>query len=190
MSGELHQKTISKAFPISKTALWIEVLLLILLGAIAITLKSRIRIPLDIPGHHGLEVMAILMIGRSISGISFASTISSVAAGLLMFFPFLGIKDPFLPLSYLLMGVTIDYLYYLWNEKKNQWIFISLIGGLAYMIIPLSRLIITFTTGYPYGSFIKSGFAVPLISHFIFGVAGAILGAGLIISLRKFFRKQ
>ncbi|MFH2143933.1 MAG: hypothetical protein ABIJ97_16025 [Bacteroidota bacterium] len=160
------------------------------MGLFAITLRARIRMPMNIPGHHGLEVMALFMLGRSISKIKFASTISSITAGLMIFFPFMGFSDPFMPVYYLLMGITIDSLYHIWKNKKMQLLFLTIIGGLAYLIIPVSRILIHSLSGYPFNSLLKFGYFVPTISHFLFGLAGGLLGAGLVITLSKYFKKQ
>ncbi|MCD4745607.1 MAG: hypothetical protein K8R58_04855 [Bacteroidales bacterium] len=186
MNGKLQQKTISKAFPIDRTAF--EIIILSLLGAFAIVLRAKLRIPLQMPGHHGLEVMAILLIGRNMSKIPIASSISTFVAALFILFPFIGFKDPFLPIIYILMGVTIDFTYKYFKQYRANIIFFALLGGIAYMVIPLSRILIHFTTGYPYQSLIKGGYIYPVISHFIFGVAGAVLAAGVIYSTKKILK--
>jgi hypothetical protein len=183
MSGKSPQKTISKAYPINKVAL--EIFLLSLLGAFAIILRAKLRIPLNMPGHHGLEVMAILLIGRSVSKMSIASSISSMAAAMFIIFPFMGFKDPFLPVIYILMGISIDLMFrFIYNEKYKA-ITLALIGGIAYMLIPLSRILIHITTAYPYQSLIKGGYVFPVFSHFLFGVLGALLASALIHTTKK-----
>jgi hypothetical protein len=57
------------------------------------------------------------------------------------------------------------------------------------MIIPLSRIGIYLFSGILDRSFIKSGFVIPVLSHFAFGVAGALLGAGLVFSVKKIRNK-
>ena len=187
MNGNVSQKTISKAYQIN-LSLVLEVLFLFVLGISAVVLRSYLRIPLGIPGRHGLEFMALIMIGRRVSKIPFASVIAMLGATTFMFVPFIGIKDPFLPVIYILMGVVLDVLYLVFRNPSNRLAILSLIGGLAYMMIPVSRLTIYMFTGVLDHSFIKSGFVVPVISHFAFGVAGALLGAGLIHSVKKIKR--
>ena len=184
MSGESSQKSISKAFPINMPVV-VEILLLLFLGALAVTLRAKLRTPINTPGHHGLEVMAIFIIGRYITGFKFGSSISSLAAALLIFVPVIGIKDPFLPVIYLLMGVTIDMMFYLLKNKKFPILIFGVIGAIAYSVIPLSRLIITLLTKYPYGAFVKHGYLTPVITHILFGLAGGLLGAGLVFSIKK-----
>lgn len=189
MNGSASQKTISKVYQTNTLSLVLEVLFLIVLGISAIVLRSYLRIPLGIPGRHGLEFMAILMIGRRVSKIPFASVIAMIGATSFMFMPFIGIKDPFLPVIYLIMGIVLDILYFAFKNPTNRLAILSLIGGLAYMVIPVSRIGVYLFTGVLESSFIKSGFIIPLLSHFAFGVAGALLGAGFIFSIKRIRRK-
>ena len=189
MNGILSQKTISKAYQTNTLSLVLEILMLLTLGVSAIVLRSYLRIPLGIPGRHGLEFMALLMIGRRVSKLPFASVIAMIGATSFMFVPFIGIKDPFLPVIYLIMGVVLDVLYFAFRNPANRLAILSLIGGLAYMVIPISRLGVYLFTGILERSFIKSGFIVPILSHFAFGVAGALLGAGLVYSVKKIKNK-
>lgn len=189
MNGNASQKTISKAYQTNTLSLVLEVLLLLAIGICAIVVRSYLRIPLGIPGRHGLEFMAILMIGRRISKIPFASVIAMLGATSFMFMPFIGIKDPFLPVIYLIMGIVLDILYFAFKNPANRLAILSLVGGLAYMVIPISRLGVFLFTGVLDSSFIKSGFVIPLLSHFAFGVAGTLLGAGLIFSIKRIKRK-
>jgi len=189
MSGNVSQKSISKAYQTNTTAVVLEILFLFVLGISAIVVRSYLRIPLGIPGRHGLEFMALIIIGRRISKLPFASVIAMLGATTFMFVPFIGIKDPFLPVIYIAMGVVLDVLYFVFRNPANRLAILSLIGGLAYMVIPLSRLGIYLFTGILEKSFIKAGFIIPILSHFAFGVAGALLGAGLIYSIKRIKNK-
>jgi ABC-type Fe3+-siderophore transport system permease subunit len=189
MNGEFVQKTISKAFPIERNQTIREILILAFLGVFAVVLRAKLRIPLSMPGHHGLEVMAIFLIGRSFSRISLASTILAVAAAFTILIPFFGFKDPFLPIIYILMGVAIDFLYKNIKGFNSNIVLFAILGGISYMIIPLSRIVIHLLTGFPYNSFIKAGYFLPVLSHFVFGLAGALLAASL-INFTKRLRKQ
>jgi len=185
VNGNVSQRTIPKVFPTDRSVTVLEMILLVLLGVFAITLRMKLRIPVGIPGHHGLEVMALLMAGRYISRISVASSISALAAALFMFFPFMGIKDPFLPAIYIIMGISLDLIYYAFKDYKKYLALFALMGGIAYMMIPVCRMLITAFTGYPYNSLIKGGFFYPMAMHFLFGMAGALFGAGLIYSINR-----
>lgn len=189
MNGSTYQKSISRTFQTNTLTLVLEILLLLALGIGAIVLRSNLRIPLNIPGRHGLEFMAIIMIGRRISKLPFATIIMMLGASSFMFFPFIGIKDPFLPIIYVVMGVVVDTLYLLFRNPAKRLAILTLIGGLAYMVIPISRLTIYLFTGVLESSFIKWGFVVPVLSHFVFGIAGALLGAGFVYSINRIIKK-
>jgi hypothetical protein len=167
-----------------------EYLVLFSLGMIAILLHARLRTPLNIPGHHGLEFMAILMAGRVASKIKWASSISSLGIGCILLFPVFGFKDPFMGINFMLPGILIDVFYVLSRKFKYQMLVLAVIAGLAYFTIPLSRLLIHFITGYPYSSFIKFGYTIPLVSHLLFGMAGGFAGSGVTLSIIKYFRKR
>ena len=183
MSGKLQIRSISKVSQAERTVT--EILILALLGAAAVFLRARLRIHINMPGHHGLEVMALLMIARNYSRLPFAGSIATLAGALCMFIPFLGFGNPFLPLSYVLMGAGIDLFHFLFKNLKPAKLFFVLLGGLSYMILPLSRLIFHLSSIYPYQSIFKAGIAYTLFSHFLWGIAGAALGAGLIYSAAK-----
>jgi len=189
MNGKLSQKTISKAYQTNTLTVVLEILFLFVLGISAIVVRSYLRIPMGIPGRHGLEFMAFIIIARRISKLPFASVIAMLGATTFMFVPFIGIKDPFLPVIYIIMGIVIDILFFAFRKPYNRLAILSLIGGIAYMVIPVSRIGIYLFTGILESSFVKSGFIIPVISHFAFGVAGSLLGAGLIYSIKRLRNK-
>jgi hypothetical protein len=130
------------------------------------------------------------MAGRVASNIKWASSMSSLGIGFILLFPVFGFKDPFMGISFMLPGILIDVFYALSRQFKWQMLVLALISGLAYFTIPLSRLFIHLITGYPYSSFIKFGYIIPMISHFLFGIAGGFVGAGVTLSFIKYFRKR
>ncbi len=167
-----------------------EYLVLFGVGIIAILLHSRLKSPIGIPGHHGLEFMALMMAGRTASKIPWASSISSLGIGLVLLFPVFGFKDPFMGMSYMLPGFMIDVFFNLSRQLKWQMLILAFASGLAYFTIPLSRVLIHAVSGYPYSSFIKYGYVIPLVSFFLFGMAGGIVGTGVTQSIVKYFRKR
>jgi hypothetical protein len=179
-SGLIHSRTLR---------LTLEALLLMGLGALAVLMHARLRSPISVPGHHGIEFMALLLLGRLSSNLKFASTISSFGIGLLLLFPVLGFRDPLMGFNCMLPGFLLDICYLAGgNLSKKIW-FVVLIAGLSYMMIPISRLIITAFTGYQYGSFLKYGPIVPVLSHFAFGLSGGLFGTGISKLLNKLFSK-
>lgn len=190
MDGKQLQKTISAPSLSGTVPVAIEYLILFGIGVISIVLHARLRTPLNIPGHHGLEFMALLMAGRAASKIPWASSISSMGIGLILLFPVFGFKDPFMGINYMFPGLIIDLLYSLTRQYKWNILVLALISGVAYAVIPISRLILHLITGYPYGTFIKYGYLIPIAGFFVFGLAGGFAGSGITTSvLKKLTRK-
>ena len=190
MDGKQLQKSVSAPSLSGNIPLVLEYAILFGIGAIAILLHSRLRTPLNIPGHHGLEFMARLMAGRVASRLPWASSVSSLGIGLILLFPAFGFKDPFMGINYMFPGILIDVLYAFTRRWKWSMVILALISGLAYAMIPLSRLFIHFVSGFPYGAFARHGYFIPFAGFFVFGLAGGFAGAGITSSiLKKLHRK-
>lgn len=188
MSGNVQQKTLSRSYQTNTFLISaVKIFLLIATGIIAITLHSKFRSPLNIPGHHGIEFMAIIVGSRLASNIKWASSISALGIGIFILFPVLGFKDPMMGFNYMLPCFITDLAYNYIPKNKVRNIFLGIAGGLAYMMIPLSRLLTHFYTGYPYSSFLKHGYITPVILFFIFGLLGGFIGIGIFTAIRKFF---
>lgn len=188
-TGKLQVKTISGRIHSAGLARLLEILFLLGIGAIAILLHARFKSPLSIPGHHGLEFMGLLIIGRMSSQLRFASSISSLSIGILLLFPVFGFTDPLMGFNYMLPGIMLDIYYQIGGKINSKATFLALIAGLSYMTIPFSRLLISVSTGYQYGAFIKYGFVTPFVSWFAFGLAGGLLGLGISNIFTKYFSK-
>lgn len=183
MDGRLYPRSISRAFPTKILLDAAEILLLAGIGAAGVLLHAYLRIPMKLPGHHGVIFMALLLSGRLISKKNFASSYSSIGAAALLLFP-LGFKDPFIPVIYLFPGFVIDIFFNSIKAIRPKVFLLAIVCGLAYMTIPVTRIFITLTTGFPYGAFI-TGFFYPLVMHFVFGFAGGLIPAGISFFTRK-----
>jgi hypothetical protein len=148
MSGRSYQKSILSLSLTKKQALILEIVLLILTGVLISTLRAYLRLPLNIPGRQGIIVMAVLVSARVLSKQSFASSIAMLGASAMMFFPFMGFKDPAIPFIYLLIGVSLDYLWKSLSLNSRNIFIIALTGGLVYMLIPIIRLGLHFSSIY------------------------------------------
>ena len=190
MNGKQWQKSISAPSLSGTVPVAIEYLILFGIGIIAILLHARLKTPLNIPGHHGLEFMALLMAGRVASKIKWASSISSLGIGFILLFPVFGFNDPFMGINFMLPGIVIDVFYNLIWKSRFHLLILFIISGLAYYTIPLSRFFIHTITGYPYPSFIKHGYLIPLLYYFLFGAAGGFAGAGITTYLLKLFKRK
>ena len=176
-------RTISKAFPTS-LAIAIQVLLLLMTGFLATWLHFRFRIPLNMPGRHGLEFMVLVMGARALSNLKVPSTITVTGSILATMIPGLGYGDPLLPFTYLLMGVTIDFAWYKW---RTIWVLLplaALLGGFVYSLIPILRMFISPFFGVIHNS-LKAGLLFPWFTHFAFGFIGSLAGVGVALGIKK-----
>ncbi len=183
MDGKLSQKTISKAFPAKIVVDIAEFILLAGIGAAGVLIHSYLRMPLKLPGHHGIIYMALLLSGRLISSKKFASSYSSIGAAMMLLIP-LGFKDPFIPVIYLFPGFIVDVFYNKIAAVSSKMLLLAIVCGLAYMTIPVTRMVIELFTGFPYGS-IALGFFYALVMHFTFGFAGGLIPSGVRFFTRK-----
>lgn len=187
--GTLSPKTASNTSLASDRLTWREAALLLGLGAAAVLLHAATRGRLDLaPGYQGVALIAFFFMGRTTSRYRWAALLSATGAAGTAMLPVWGFNDPFRWLTYFLAGATVDALYLLvLRWPASIWLF-GLVGGLAHMTKPLTRVGISLITGWPYGSLLW-GVAYPAATHFIFGFIGALLGAGLLVALRRQGRK-
>ncbi|MEI6694684.1 MAG: hypothetical protein WCO13_01345 [Bacteroidota bacterium] len=161
-----------------------EYVFLFLLGATAIVLHSKLRIPLHLPGRHGIEFMMLLLIGRNLSSSRFASSLSSLGVAAMLIVPILGFRDPLTSLAFILPGFAIDIFYNVFPKlNKNTWL-LALAAGFAYALIPITRLLISFSTGFMFESLL-GGFIYPLTTHFAFGFIGGLSGSAIMKTIKK-----
>ncbi|HBF87002.1 MAG TPA: hypothetical protein DDX39_00055 [Bacteroidales bacterium] len=185
MNGKSYQKTTLNLSLTNYQTKALEILLLLLVGVLIATLRAHLRIPMNIPGRHGIEVMAILISARMISQQSFASSITMLATSAMMFLPFMGFKDPTAPFMYMGVGLLLDYFWNKFSLNSKNMFMLALFGGLVYMLIPILRIGFHFSSIYVITSFVKHGIILPIFTHFIFGFVGTLLGLGIIKSIKR-----
>jgi hypothetical protein len=166
----------------------LEAFLLIMAGGLAAYMHFHVRLPLNMPGHHGLEFMAILALVRLSSRFRYAGMISMIGTGIVLLVPGLGGGTLLHGFAYLLPGIILDLVYGAGKERMRMLFVIAFFSGIAYMAIPLSRMILNALTGYPYMAFVKHGMIYTIFSFFFFGMMGGLLGYGL-NTIRDIFSK-
>ncbi|MFC2097983.1 hypothetical protein ACFLSI_06585, partial [Bacteroidota bacterium] len=166
MNGKLHQKKISEVYPIKRYGVIAESIFLFLIGTLPIIIHAKFRYDLGIPGHHGLEYMALIMLGRTATDIRWASVFISLGILSMLFLPYIGLKNPITAIVFVLPPFIVDIIYNSKKNWKNNILLLSVIGGIAYSILPVSKLLIMLTTGFPYKAFLRNP-VVPFITHFI-----------------------
>ena len=188
MTGKSPEKRSYAASLNLSIASILEILLLIMAGGLVAYMHFTVRIPLNIPGHHGLEFMGVYALVRLSSRLKYAATITMLGTGIVLLIPGAGGGTMLHGFSYLLPGLILDLAYYLGRERIKTLMFIALLSGLAYMCIPLTRAFLNAISGYPYMAFVKYGAVYTMLSFFFFGLLGGSLGYGL-YSIKESFTK-
>ena len=189
MNGTSSLKTASKAFPTEWSLTWIEALLLIGGGVMAVILHRALDMSLGLPGHHGIEWMAIMILGRASSKFRGAGTLTSIGASFASVLPFLHGDNPMTWIYYLLPGPVMDLAFRYLPRYANKLWFMVLLGGLAHMTKPIGQLTANLITGWPIGSF-RFGIVYPFASHLFFGMIGGLLGAMVVLGISRISPKN
>lgn len=173
IDGKLLPRSISKVLPNKLVGDLVEIFLLFFIGAVAIFLHNRLRIPTQMPGKYGIIYLTLIMTAHLSSKFKFSATIASLGAVSLLLPNVLGFHDPFMPVIYLFVGLIIDVLFIGFQKVTEKAWFVVLVGGLAWMAIPIIRMILFLSIGYIHGA-PKYAPIVPFMSHFVFGCVGAL----------------
>jgi len=185
MNGGFSTRKPLSAFRIRAIPAWLEYVLLVGLGVAAVVLHQAFRFPMDLPGRHGVEWMALLVLGRALTRSRIGGSVVSTGAAVASMLPLWGaIDDPFIWLIYLLPGILMDIAFARLPRWKTSFIFLASLGALAHATKPLARWLINMITGIPYGSLLL-GVGYPLLTHLLFGAVGGLLGAILAYGIHK-----
>ncbi|MBI5541950.1 MAG: hypothetical protein HY951_17980 [Bacteroidia bacterium] len=184
MNGNVLQRNISKVFPNKIAATSVEILFLFLMGVLAMLIHAKLRIPMHLPGKNGLLFMMIVVSSCAASRFSFGASLTCFGSASLLMFANLGFDDPFMPIVYILLGVFMDLIFGISKLFKSNVFIVAIASGFCWMLIPLIRSGISLITGFPYQSLL-GGVAYPLFTHFIFGLLGGLIGAGLVYFANK-----
>ena len=146
---------------------------LVSLGVAIVLLEQAFRWPLQLPGHHGLEAMALLVFGRLSCSNPWSATLVGASAALAA--PFVGADHGVLtPLFYVLPGVVIDLGYRLWPQLVARiLIALPVLAALAFATKPVVRVVANQLFGLPFGS-LRAGPVYPILTHLMFGFLGAL----------------
>ncbi len=168
----------------SKARTIAQVAFLLGLGLVAVVLHVSFRLPLQLHGRHGVEWMALLLLGRlSVNRRWSASTVGLGAASA-SFLPYWGFKDPLMPLLFLLPGLIVDGGFRLFDRWGRSLPFLLFAGALAHASKPLVRGVGAATFGLKYG-FLKDGLLYGVFLHLVFGAVGGLLAYLYVIGSRR-----
>jgi hypothetical protein len=146
---------------------------LVSLGVAIVLLEQAFRWPLQLPGHHGLEAMALLVFGRLSCTNPWSATLVGASAAVAA--PFAGADHGVLmPLFYVLPGIVLDAGYRLWPRLVSQaLLFLPLVAAVAFASKPVVRVVANQLFGMPFGS-LRAGPIYPILTHLMFGFLGAL----------------
>lgn len=150
-----------------------RLLWLAMLGVGIILLEQSFRWPLQLPGHHGIEAVALLVFGRLSCTSRWSAT--AVGASAAVAAPLLGADHgPLMPLFYLLPGVILDLGFRLRPVSATTvMLYLPLVGALAWASKPLVRIVANLSLGMQFGS-LRAGPVYPVLTHLLFGFVGAL----------------
>jgi hypothetical protein len=125
------------------------------------------------PGHHGLEAMALLVLGRLACTSPWAATLVGASAAVAA--PLAGADHGVLmPLFYVLPAVVLDLGYRLWPRLVERFLlFLPLLAALAFAAKPVVRVFANQAFGMQFGS-LRAGPLYPILTHLMFGFLGAL----------------
>jgi len=166
----------------------LTVLALVSLGVIAVVAHQHFRVGLSMPGHHGLEWMALLLFGRMQSADRWAGL--KVALGAAATHLCYGAVGPSAlavtpVIAYLLNGLCVDLLFRYTPVGLPGFVKGLILGGIGFIAKPLFLDGTVLLFGLHYGSAAKYGYYLPVVTHFVFGAIGGICGTGLAAATRK-----
>jgi hypothetical protein len=148
-------------------------LFLVSLGVAIVLLEQAFRWPLQLPGHHGLEAMALLVLGRLACTNPWSATLVGASAAVAA--PLAGADHGVLmPLFYVLPGIVLDLGYRLWPQLVGRFLlFVPLLAALAFSMKPVVRVLANQLFGMQFGS-LRAGPVYPILTHLMFGFLGAL----------------
>lgn len=156
--------------------------------ALIIAMVKVFDFSLGLPGRTGVQWLALLLIGRTTSNYRWAASVSGIGSAVVSLLPFWGFGDPLKWLIFLLVAIALDLMYNLFTHWQHAVLFLTIIGGLAHAVKPLSRALLSGVTGLQYTSLL-SGVVYPTATHLLFGFIGAFVGAGMVWGYRLFSKR-
>jgi len=142
------------------------------LGVAIVALERGFNWPLQLPGHHGLEAMALLVLARLTCSNPWSATLVGASAAVAA--PFLGASHGVLmPLFYVLPGLVMDLGYRLSPRFGRSLLFLPLLAALAFAAKPAVRVLANQFLGMQFGS-LRAGPVYPILTHLLFGFLGAL----------------
>lgn len=146
---------------------------LVSLGVVIVALEGAFRWSLQLPGHHGIEAMALLLLARLSCTTPWSASISGASAALAA--PLFGADHgPLMPLFYMLPGVLVDLGWRLRPRARGFVLFLPVLAAFAYASKPVVRVLANAFFGMQFGS-LRAGPVYPIVTHLLFGFVGGLV---------------
>lgn len=158
----------------SRTKTAAQIAFLLGLGFLVVVVHVTFRIPVRLHGRHGIELMALVLVGKLSVNRRWSASTVGLGAGAFSALPFWSFRDPLMPLLFLLPGLVVDGAYHLFESWGRTMPFLLVIGALAHTTKPLLRAAAAASIGLEYG-FLRDGLIYGLALHLLFGALGGLL---------------
>jgi len=151
-------------------------LLLVLAGMLIVYLAQVVKLPIKMPGRHGFELMAILLLSRSASNLHWAATTVGLSAMCTSLLGASAGRDAdggiTSALHLLIAGGLVDVAWRFVSPTLWFGALMASVLGLIHVCKPLVRAAVASFTDMQFGS-LASGLLYPASTHFMFGFVGA-----------------
>jgi hypothetical protein len=148
-------------------------LLLLAIGAGIVVLGETFRFPLGLPGHHGLEAMALLATARLCTNYRWAATLAAMSAAMTAAAIGAG-HGGLVPVLYLVPGLVIDLGVALRPSWRNSLLWLPAFAAIGHASKPVIKWIVLQGSSANFGS-MAHGLPYPFVTHLVFGFTGALV---------------
>lgn len=177
MTRPISSSLPSSASRISKPdAGLLHVAALLGIGVVLAGVHQAWDLKLGLPGHYGLIWMAGLMATRHWSGARWAAVLAACGyvVGTAAFTGFVPQGVSQAP-AYAISALAVDLLWRAAGVHFTRTAVAAFVGGFAFLLKPLAMLGLALGVGLEIGA-LRHGQVFPLVTHFAFGLTGAVLG--------------
>jgi hypothetical protein len=161
-----------------------EMLVLALTAALIVAAKAALRVPLKIPGHSWLLVIAVLVLARGLVRKPWAGTLLGLVSGLAVTFLVPASEGPFVWAKYLAAGAALDLAAPVIKGRFDDPMLAGLAGGFALMCKLVVDTGVSLAMGIP-PAYVAVGLGLAATTHAVFGLLGGALGALVLRRLER-----
>ncbi len=161
-----------------------DVLLVAIVADLVVLAKGIMRLPLHVPGHSGVVIVALFIVGAGLIDRRGAGTLIGLLAGVLAVLFGLGQVALVTWVKYLGMGATVDVALLVMPGLTGSRAALVVAGAFANVAKLTAAVVIGLLLELPLG-FLVWGLGYTATTHAVFGAVGGLLGYYLVRELRK-----